>query len=158
VAALTQVDRSSAISFCARCGHLSAEGCDASRRVCGECEMGLLLRCAHDALPDAGAAFLVCTHELVVSAVSEAAEGFFGAEGALVGTELLHLVTSPLGDDHVARHARTAAQRHSPPVVMPLRSLSGEAAGVGMLAGRIATCEPPRGALVAVEPSGFGRR
>jgi hypothetical protein len=40
---------------------------------------------------------------------------------------------------------------------MPVRLRSG-AAGVGTMAARIATCGPPRAALVTVEPSEFGRR
>jgi len=75
-----------------------------------------------------------------------------------VGSDLLDVVSSPLGDEQVAMHAELAAQRSSTPVVMPLRLLSEGGSGMGMLAGRIATCEPPRGALVAVEPSSFGRR
>jgi hypothetical protein len=120
--------------------------------------MGVLLTCPADALPGHAAAFLICTHELRVSAVSETAESIFGEEERLVGANLLDLVTSPLGDGQVARHAELAAQHPSGPIVMPLRLVSGEAAGVGTLAGRISTCEPPRGALVAVEPSSFGRR
>jgi hypothetical protein len=38
---------------------------------------------------------------------------------------------------------------------MPLRLRARWGSRMGMLAGRIATCEPPRGALVAVEPSGL---
>ena len=40
---------------------------------------------------------------------------------------------------------------------MPVRLRSPAAPGIGMLAARIATCGPPRAALVTVEPSGFGR-
>jgi hypothetical protein len=99
------------------------------------------------------AAFLICTYDLTVSAVSESGEQIFGSEGELVGRNLLELVTSPLGDDQVAMHAELAAQRESAPVLMPLRLRGGSR--MGMLAGRIATCEPPRAALVAVEPSGL---
>jgi hypothetical protein len=120
--------------------------------------MGVLLTCAGDALPGHAATFLICTYQLTVSAVSETGEGMFGSEAELVGTNLLDLVTSPLGNDQVAMHAELAAQRASAPVVMPLRLVSGTGSKMGMLAGRIATCEPPRAALVAVEPSGFGRR
>jgi hypothetical protein len=144
--------------FCTRCGNLSQERLDARRRVCDDCEMGVLLTCAGDALPGHAAAFLICTYELTVSAVSEAGEQIFGSESELVGKSLLDLVSSPLGNEQVAMHAELAAQRASAPVVMPLRLVSGTGSKMGMLAGRIATCEPPRAALVAVEPSGFGRR
>jgi PAS domain-containing protein len=117
--------------------------------------MGMLLTCPGDALPSHSAAFLICTYDLTVSAVSESGEQIFGKEEELVGKSLLELVTSPLGDEQVAMHAELAAQRESAPVVMPLRLRAGGGSKMGMLAARIATCEPPRGALVAVEPSGL---
>jgi PAS domain-containing protein len=141
--------------FCTRCGNLSDERPDARRRVCDDCEMGMLLTCPGDALPGRAAAFLICTYDLTVTAVSESGEQIFGREDELVGRSLLDLVTSPLGDEQVALHAELAAQRESAPVVMPLRLRANGGAKMGMLAGRIATCEPPRGALVAVEPSGL---
>jgi hypothetical protein len=121
--------------------------------------MGMVLTCSRDALPGDAAAFVICTYELVVSAVSQAGERIFGKESGLVGSHLLELVTSPLGDDQLARHAGLAAQRPVDPVVMPLRlAASGNKRRVGTLAGRIATCGPPRAVLVTVEPSEFGRR
>ena len=120
--------------------------------------MGMLLSCRRDALPGAAAAFLIVTFELIVTAVSEAGERIFGKEEELVGGGLLEVVTSPLGDDQLARHTSLAAQRPTDPVVMPLRLTSSRARRVGTLAARIATCGPPRAALVTVEPSEFGRR
>jgi hypothetical protein len=121
--------------------------------------MGLMLTCGRDALPGAAAAFLVVTFELGVSAVSEAGEKIFGPEQSLVGASLLDLVSSPMGDDQLARHVGQAAQRACDPVVMPVRLASSKRASrVGTMAARIATCGPPRAALVTVEPSEFGRR
>ena len=120
--------------------------------------MGLLLTCAREVLPGDAGAFLICTHELTVSAVSESGERIFGQEATLVGADLLALVTSPVGDDQLTRHARMAAQSSCAPVVMPLRLRSGTSRGVGTLAARIAACGPPRAALIAVEPTEFGRR
>ena len=121
--------------------------------------MGMMLTCSRDALPGDAAAFVICTYELTVTAVSQAGERIFGKEDKVVGANLLDLVTSPLGDDQVARHAGLAAQRPCDPLVMPLRLVSQEQARkIGTLAARIATCEPPRAALVTVEPSEFGRR
>jgi hypothetical protein len=120
--------------------------------------MGMILSCPREALPGEAAAFLIVDYELSVSAVSEAAEGYFGKEKELIGTGLLDLVTSPLGDDQLARKAAVAAQRPCDPVVMPLRIVPPRGAEVGTLAARIATCGPPRAALVTVEPSEFGRR
>jgi PAS domain-containing protein len=119
--------------------------------------MGMVLSCPRDALPGEAAAFLILDYELRVSAVSEGAEKYFGAEDELMGTGLLDLLTSPLGDDHLCRNAGLAAQRPCDPLVMPVRLVAEDAPAIGMLAARIATCGPPRAALVTVEPSGFGR-
>ena len=120
----------------------------------------MILTCHRDALPGEAAAFLILDYELHVSAVSEAGERFFGKEKKLIGTHLLDLVTSPLGDDQLSRNISVAAQRPCDPTVMPVRLVQPtDAAGqIGTLAARIATCEPPRAALLTVEPSEFGRR
>jgi hypothetical protein len=120
--------------------------------------MGVLLRCRRDALIEEAAAFLICTYELTVSAVSEGGEQIFGGQDGLVGANLLDLVTCPLGDDQLTRHAALAAQRAREPVVLPLRLRSEADGSLGTLAARIATCGPPRAALVTVQPTGFGRR
>ena len=77
--------------------------------------MGMVLSCSRDALPGAAAAFVVVDFELRVSAVSEAGEKFFGGEDGVVGTPMLELVTSPLGDDQLIRNdrPRNAAPRRS---------------------------------------------
>ena len=95
-----------------------------------------------------------------MSAVSEAGERYFGKEDTLIGSRLLDLVTSPLGDDQLARKASVAAQRPCDATVMPVRLVRPAAAAgaVGTMAARIATCGPPRAALLTVEPSEFGRR
>ena len=122
--------------------------------------MGMVLNCPRDALPGEAAAFLILDYELRVSAVSEAGERFFGKQEAVIGTGLLDLVTSPLGDDQLVRKASVAAQRPCNAMVMPVRLVKprATAGAVGTLAARIATCGPPRAALLTVEPSEFGRR
>ena len=120
--------------------------------------MGMMLSSSRDALPGTAAAFLVVTFDLRVSAVSEAGDKIFGREQSLVGKPLLDLLSSPLGDDQLARYAGQAAQRACEPVVMPVRLASGRADHVGTMAARIATCGPPRAALITVEPSDFGKR
>ena len=121
--------------------------------------MGMMLTCSREALPGDAAAFLIVTFDLVVSAVSEAAEGIFGPEQTVVGKPVLDLISSPLGEDHLARHVARAGQRACDPVVMPVRPHAAAVARrVGTMAGRVATCGPPRAALVTVEPSEFGRR
>jgi PAS domain-containing protein len=155
-------ERSNTIRFCSRCGEPAetpprAEAHRAQPRVCQLCGMGLLLRCLREALPGAGAAFLVVTGELRVSAVSQSAEGVLGEEGDLLGTPLGDLFESPLGEEQLGRAAGQAALRSREPVVLPVRAMVQRARAAGMLAARISTCGPPRAALVTVEPSGFAR-
>jgi hypothetical protein len=140
-------------TFCSRCGTAAAEP---ARRVCAECEEGVLLGCHEDAVP--GEAFLICSGDLDVTAVSAAGEAVFGSQEQLVGTHLLDVVTCPLGDEQVARYATLAAQSSHAPVELPLRVRSGDGEQLGMLAARVTTCGPPRAALVSVHPSRFGRR
>jgi hypothetical protein len=116
----------------------------------------MLLSCRREALP--GESFLICSYELEITAVSEAGEPIFGDQDKLLGTNLLDLATCPLGDEQLARHAALAAQRAREPVVLPMRLRSDEGQAMGMLAARVTTCGPPRAALLAVEPTGFGRR
>jgi hypothetical protein len=170
VTALIRIDRSwtpagegrpKPIRFCSRCGHPAEDPPgrpELRKRVCGRCGMGMILSCPKEALPGEAAAFLILDYDLRVSAVSEAGERFFGKEKKLIGSALLDLVTSPLGDDQLARKATVAAQRPCDPIVMPLRLLKPVGDGVGTMAARIATCGPPRAALLTVEPSEFGRR
>jgi hypothetical protein len=174
--ALIRIDRSYAtpgaerprsIRFCSRCGHPSDLPADRplhGARVCERCGMGMLLTCSRDAMPGEAAAFLIATFDMRVSAVSQAGERIFGAEQTLVGMPVLDLIGSPLGDDQLARYVGQAAQRACDPVVMPVRVLDRAPSSpkaspkVGTLAARIATCGPPRAAVITVEPSEFGRR
>jgi len=171
MAALIKIDhsftsaagRANAIRFCSRCGEpageppLVGEGVPRAR-VCAVCGMGMLLGCAREALPGAGAVFLIATAELSVSAISEAAEVAFGPEQAVLGAHVSDLLASPLGDERFARTVARAAMRAREPAVMPVRGLVPDAAALGMLAARISTCGRPRAALITVEPSGFGLR
>jgi hypothetical protein len=156
-------DRDKPIRFCSRCGYPAEEPAgrpELRRRVCQRCGMGMLLTCARSAQPGEAAAFAIATFELEISAVSEAGERIFGKEDDVIGSSLLDTVTSPLGSDALARHVSRAAQNgNRDPFVMPVRMLAEDGARkVGTLAARIATCGPPRAALVTVEPSEFGRR
>lgn len=172
MAALIRIDRqwtapdsegARPIRFCSRCGEPSGEPPRAQvhvvrDRVCDQCGMGLMLSCTRDAMPGPAAMFMVFTYELEVSAVSEASERIFGSEQDLLGRHLGEVLTSPLGDDQLLSCVSRASQRASDPVVMPVRGVSDETAKAGTLAARIATCGPPRAALVTMEPSDFGRR
>lgn len=171
MAALIKIDhsftsvagRANAIRFCSRCGEPAEEpphddDAIARTRVCAVCGMGMLLSCAREALPGAAAAFLIATVHATVSAVSEAAEPVFGTEQAVLGTPVGDLLTSPMGDDRLLHTVTQAAMRAREPAVMPVRGLTANADGLGMMAARISTCGRPRAALITVEPSDFGRR
>ena len=72
--------------------------------------MGMLLSCAREALPGAGAAFVIATVEATVSAVSEAG----GADlrdraDASWARPSLDLLASPMGEDQLLRTVTQAA-------------------------------------------------
>lgn len=150
--------------FCSRCGEPTMEPPAGSepppfeQRVCGVCGMGILLRCNPDALPGAGSAFLIADHKLEIAAVSEAAESIFAPEEKLIGTGLMDLLTSTIGDRRLAKTVSRAALRVHDAVTVPTRLTGPKADEIGTMACRISTCGPPRAALIAVEPTHFGRR
>ena len=149
--------------FCSRCGEPGSnvsrgEGTLTEVRVCELCGMGMLLTCLRGALPGAGAAFLIATAELRISAVSEPAEGLFGPEQSLIGTPLTEILTSPVGDDGFSRVVIRAALRNREPEVLSVRGAGYAAPVADMFAARISTCGPPRAALVTVEPNALDRR
>ena len=171
MAALIKIDhsftsaagRASAIRFCSRCGEPAEEPpydeeAAPPTRVCQACGMGMLLSCAREALPGGGAAFVIATVEATISAVSEAAEPVFGIEQSILGTPVADLLGSPMGEDRLLRTVTQAATRAREPQVMPVRGLTANSEGLGMMAARISTCGRPRAALITVEPSDFGRR
>lgn len=95
--------RQDATRFCTHCGVVSD---DAPQRVCGRCELGIVLRCAPEAAPLPGAPFLIVTTDLRVSAASTAIEPILGEPEALVGCRVLDLLR---GDDALPRQVARAA-------------------------------------------------
>ncbi len=156
-------DASGTIRFCSRCGEPSDDPPGPPERilgdrVCAACGMGLMLTCSRSAAPGPAGAFMIVTADLLLSALSEAAEEVLGPESSVVGAPLLSVVGSPLGEDRLARTVARAALRPREPEVLPVRALDDGSGDVGTMAARITTCGPPRAALVTMEPSGFGRR
>ncbi len=172
MAALIRIDHSAAfgaagkkpmVRFCSRCGEPGedrprGESPPLQGRVCPACGMGMLLRCAHDAAPASQAPFLIVKSDLKIVAISQTAEYAFGEEALILGSRLTDLLASPLGEVRFGRTVAQAATRNRDPVVMPVKAVAPATGLAGMLAASIATCGPPRAALVTVEPSGFGRR
>ena len=150
------------VRFCSRCGE---PGRDLPRgdnpplqgRVCAACGMGVLLRCSRDAAPGQ-MPFLIVKSDLRIVAISQTAEYAFGEEALILETKVTDLLSSPLGEVRFGRTVAQAATRNREPAVIPVRPVAPAAGLAGMLAARIATCGPPRAALVMVEPSEFGRR
>ena len=148
--------RDEPIRFCSRCGRFAGnrgwrpEGVWHDR-VCETCGMGVLLSCDPTALKAPRASFLVVTGELRVSAVSEAAERLFGGKHSMVGTSLLEWVSSPLGEGELARRVAWSAWAFRPPAGLPLVARRRPARDLGTLSARVATCGPPRAALVVID-------
>jgi PAS domain-containing protein len=145
------------IRFCSRCGIVREErelGFNPPdlERVCNDCGMGVMLNAGRDALPNAGMAFLIVTDDLRISAVSEAAERIFGSETELLGTMLFTAMTCPLGLEELALRIARAAGGDRDVILVPIELERGARPSFRRLEARIASCGPPRGALVAIEP------
>jgi hypothetical protein len=78
--AVTGIDAQIAVAFCGHCGARPESGLGAgvSTRVCAACELGLILRAAPEAAPQAHEAFLVVGSSLEVCAISDRAEQLLG--------------------------------------------------------------------------------
>jgi len=142
--------------FCTRCAATAAEpeaqnvpfGFD---RVCSKCGMGVMLTTPRKALPGSGAAFVVVTREGRISAVSEAAEPLVGEEPGLLGMPVGSALNSSDGDERLARQVARAAgagREVAEATVTPVLQ-AGE--NPTRLRTRIASCGPPRAALLVLE-------
>ena len=141
--------------FCTHCGSLfDAAGVNPERpmrgRVCSRCGLGVVLTCASDLLEEPGAAFLVVTSDLRISAASEAAEELLGRGEGLYGRPLLSILTSPAGVAELARRVVRAAMGERSVERMPVEPAARRMPGTSLEA-RIGTCGGPPAALVVVE-------
>jgi PAS domain-containing protein len=141
------------------CGHCAAPAPTSappspSARVCASCGLGLLLETREDALPQANDAFLVVDSSLLIQAMSREAQSLLGIEEErAVNTPIAELLVpadaESQGRTGFAAAIAEAAQGN------PLDSTQcfvrpWNTFGVRMRA-RIATCGPPRAALVVLE-------
>jgi hypothetical protein len=141
--------------FCTRCGTTAEEpeaqavpfGFD---RVCGRCGMGIMLSAPRKALPGPGAAFVVVTREGRISAVSETAEPLVGEEAGLLGMPVGSALTSDEGDDRLARQVARAAGGGRDVAEATLAPMP-QGSRPARLKARIASCGPPRAALLVLE-------
>ncbi len=147
------------------CGHCAAPSPDGAApppngRVCASCGLGLLLEAREDAVPTNRDAFLVVDSALLVQAMSAQAETFLGVteEQAIdkpVAELLVPADAEAQGRGGFASAIAEAADGQDPEptrrFVRPWNTF-----GVRMRA-RIATCGPPRAALIVLENSATPR-
>jgi hypothetical protein len=135
--------------FCTHCASLFDEP-GARRRVCPRCGLGVVLTCSSATLDAPGAAFLVVTADLRVSAGSKQAEDLFSAHDGIFGRPLLSLVTSPAGIGELARLVHAAASGTMAPATLPVESAAARLDDLELQA-RIGGCGSPPAALIVVE-------
>jgi hypothetical protein len=128
-----------AVHFCTHCAALSSES---SARVCTACGLGVVLGCEPGVLPREGAAFLIVTSDLRISAASTAVEPVLGDPDALVGGSVLDVVS---GDPALPRWIGRAAMGSRRVTSVSLRR------GTRRINGRVATCGDPVAALLVLE-------
>jgi hypothetical protein len=143
--------------FCGHCAAPSPAGAPPpTARVCTSCGLGLLLETREDAVPGEDDAFLVVDSTLLVQAMSKRAESFLGmSEEDAVNKPVAELLVpadaEAQGRTGFAAAVSQAADGQDPETarsfVRPWNTF-----GVRMSA-RIATCGPPRAALVVLEDS-----
>ena len=146
--------------FCTHCGTLfdapkSAPERPLKGRVCSRCALGVVLTCSAELLDRGGAAFLVVTSDLRISAASEAADELLGSGDGLYGRPLLSVITSPAGVAELARRVVRAAAGDRGVAMVPVEPSAARLPGV-VLEARIGGCGDPPAALVVVESVGSG--
>jgi PAS domain-containing protein len=142
--------------FCGHCAAPSPNGAapPPTARVCTSCGLGLLLEAREDTVPSAKDAFLVVDSSMSVQAMSREAQSLLGvAEEAAIDRPVAELLvpadTETQGRTGFAAAIVQAAGGDDPDnsrnFVRPWNTF-----GVRLRA-RIATCGPPRAALVVLE-------
>jgi PAS domain-containing protein len=142
--------------FCGHCAAPSPTGSapPPTARVCPSCGLGLLLETREDAVPSAKDAFLVVDSQLSVQAMSREAQSLLGVfEEAAINRPVAELLVpadaEAQGRTGFAAGIAQAAAGDDPDTsrtfVRPWNTF-----GVRLRA-RIATCGPPRAALVVLE-------
>ena len=144
--------------FCGHCAAPSPIGAPPpNERVCPSCGLGLLLEAREDAVPTDRDAFVVVDSGMLVQAVSAQAETFLGVTEEFA-------IDKPVAELLVPADAE--AQQRTSFAAAIVQAADGQdpdttrrfvrpwnTFGVRMRA-RIATCGPPRAALVVLENSG----
>lgn len=141
--------------FCGHCGTRPpyAEASEPASRVCDACGLGILLQSSGEVAPNSGDAFLVLDSSLSVCAVSEAAEALLVAqETEAVNRHITELLVpadaEAQGRENLAVAVTWAARGDGATRRVTVRPAN--TFGV-RLSARIASCGPPRAALLVFE-------
>lgn len=147
--------------FCGHCGKAPRASLPTPlARVCESCFVGVLLEAATDAVPG-GAPFMVVDSALRILAVSDLAERLLGvyeqdANGRHVFDFLLSAdADDPAGADNFAMAISAAAETGAPICHAGVRLREQREVSARL---RIATCGPPRAALVVFAECSDGGR
>jgi hypothetical protein len=143
------------VSFCSHCGTRpsTAEASLATSRVCADCGFGLILQASADVAPRLGDAFLVLDRSLSVCAVSRAAERLLVTSEPDVVNRHVTSLLMPADAEHGAGGSLAAAVAWAARGDGGTRSVKVRPAntfGIRLTA-RIASCGPPRAALLVLE-------
>jgi PAS domain-containing protein len=142
--------------FCGHCAAPSPGGAPPppNARVCSSCGLGLLLEAREDVVPDARDAFLVVDSSLLVQAMSREAQSLLGVTEELAIDKPIAELLVPADAEAQGRTGFAAA------IALAAEGDDLDAAksfvrpwntfGVRLRA-RIATCGPPRAALIVLE-------
>jgi hypothetical protein len=140
--------------FCGHCGATSAIETPAPvSRVCGGCEVGVLLEARSDVVPGVDDAFLVVDSSLSVQAISRRAELALGVvEQRALNRHVTELLI-PAGVEDERKHGLAGAiTRAAGGEPGPARVFVRPASTFGVrLQARIAACGPPPAALLVLE-------
>jgi hypothetical protein len=142
--------------FCGHCASPSPSGAAPAptARVCTSCGLGLLLEAREDAVPGSRDAFLVVDSSLLVQAMSREAQSLLGMTEELAIDKPVAELLVPADAESQSRTSFAAAIADAAHGQDPETSRSfvrpWNTFGVRLRA-RIATCGPPRAALVVLE-------
>jgi hypothetical protein len=145
------------VSFCSHCGaRPAADPRGPAARVCGACELGLMLQCSADNAPAPDGAFIVLDGTLSVCAVSAAAERLLAAhETESVNRHITELIVPADAEAQGAANLAAAVTWAARGDEEPRRVVVRPANTFGVrLSTRIASCGPPRAALLVFDQPG----
>lgn len=140
--------------FCGHCAAPSPGGAPPpSARVCSSCGLGLLLEAREDVVPTSRDAFLVVDSMLLIQAMSREAQTLLGVHEELaINRPVAELLVPADAESQRAGLAEAIAYAADGHEAEPTRAFvrPWNTFGVRMRA-RIATCGPPRAALIVLE-------